>query len=130
MFGPSMVSLIPARSHLPPSLLAEWGQYGITPEPSSEESMLVPGLQFKVAAGVDCKQVLQVFMFFEEVGVGGGHVVGENKHWARHMSLLRAVRSNLTSLLSGHSAKLHKAVHSALDKLICNYAVYAEVSIN
>lgn len=126
---------------LPPSLLADWGQYGLALETEVQPfgeltttgTLLVPGLQFKVTNSQNgCaghKQVLQLFVFFEEVGAGCDYVVGENRYWSYHMTILRTMRDNLPSLLSVHSAKFCKAVHSALDKLICNYALYTEVSL-
>lgn len=133
--------LLSNTSHpgLPPSVLANWGQYRLALQTETRSfatagtgALLVPGLQFKVIGSqnpsANRKQVLQLFVFFEEVRVGCDYVVGENKRWSYHMTLLRAMRTNLPSLLSVHSAKFYKAVHSALDKLICNYAFYTEVS--
>lgn len=97
-------------------------------------SDLVPGLLFKVIGSwsrvTDHKQALQLFVFLEEVGAGGGRMLGENKQWAHHMSLLRAVRRNFTSLVSLHSSKFCRAVHSALDKLIYNYTINSQACCN
>ena len=121
-----MLPVLTDLSPLPPSLLADWTQYRLR----LESGPRAPGLQFKVANSMfRPAQILQLFVFFEERGAGRGYVVGENKHWSDHMTLLRALRNNLTSVLTVHSEKMCSAVHSALDKIICNYTHYAEVSI-
>lgn len=128
-----------SSTHLQPSLLANWSQYGITLEAADVElgscgPLLVPCLRYRVkslgTAVVSREQVLQVFMFFEHMQVEtGGEEGGGDAQWASLMKITAALRRNLVSLVSVHSEKFYKAVHSALDKLLCNYAYYAEVRV-
>lgn len=127
---------------LPSSLLADWSQYRIAlgdvamARPNAQPSpLLVPSVQYKVIDSqvvlpqqrTTSKQVLQLFLFFEHQVVTGRSGLGGNSQWTHHMDLTSTLRKNLLSLMSTESEKFHKAVHSALNKLICNYAVYAEV---
>lgn len=141
LFGPGALPLMQAGSaaDLQPSLLANWSHYGITLEASDvvlgpRGPLLVPCLRYRVkplgTAVLSREQVLQVFIFFEHVCVEtGGEEGGGDDQWAQLLKETAALRGNLVSLVSVHSGKFCKAVHSALDKLLCNYAYHAEVCV-
>lgn len=129
-----MLPLIQAGSSLQPSLLANWSQYGIALEAatgvtSSSSPLLVPCLQYKVKSSMELsvgsQQVLHLFVLLEHVPVG----IVEEDRWAHLMGMTAALRNNLVSLASIHSGKFCEAVHSALNKLLCNYASHAAVSM-
>lgn len=110
---------------------------------------LVPCLQYKVKppgevrTGVASREhTLHLFMMFEHTpapasedeGREGSESLeergGDEGKWAHLISTTAALRNNLVSILTIHSAKLHKAVHSSLNKLLCNYASHAEVGVS
>lgn len=141
MFGPGMLPLLQAASSIQPSLLANWSQYGLTLETAAGATghsgpLLVPCLRYKpvgqrtgLASG---EQGLHLFMLFEHVRLEGdqdGGDTGENDQWVYLSNMTAALRSNLVSIASIHSGKIFKAVHSTLNKLFCNYASRAEVSV-
>lgn len=123
-----------AGSTFPPSLLADWNRYGITLEEmagtsSASGSLLLPCLQYRVCSQVEregtCDQVLQVFVLLEPVERDGD--AERAVHWARCVKLANTMRKNVMSLSSVYSESLHRALHSALNKLLCNYASHDEV---
>ena len=140
MFGPAALPLLglnPAVTTSLSHLLAEWEQYGFAlGEPAPMESSpqaLVSALQHRIlsttantAETVNSKGILQIFMFLEsrERCVS---VIGENSHWARAMAVTQAVRKELLSIVSLHSAKFHQAMHSTLNKLLHNHTTQAQV---
>lgn len=144
MFGPAMLPLVLTGSsnpNLQAALLADWKRYKLTLEAVAatrrtghSDLLLVPGLQYRVVSSKSSgrKQVLQLFVFFEHMraGRGSGSLIGENRQWAYHMDLTSVMRTGLLSLISVHSGKFYKATHSALNKLICNYASCAEVGLH
>ncbi len=137
IFGPAALPLLQANAHvpgLPHSLLADWEQYGISLGAAAPRACgLVSTLQYRVldrtAGAEDSKRVLQVFLFLEHRGSCGHVVIGENSHWARELAVTHALRKELLSVLTLHSAKFHRAVHSALNKVLHNHTTQAEVNI-
>lgn len=63
-------------------------------------------------------------MLFEHMPLEEGDL---NTQWAHLINRTAALRENLMSLAANHSAKFCKAVHSVLNKFLCNYAARAEV---
>ena len=131
IFGPAMLPLVMAGSTIPPSLLADWNQYGITLEEiagtnSVSGSLLLPCLQYKVQSQVErgqpCDQVLEVFMLLEHVERESGTL-----HWTHCIKMANIIRKNVMSLLSVCSGCFHRALHRGLNKLLCNYASRDEV---
>lgn len=135
MFGPAMFPLLMAGSTFPPSLLADWKQYGITLEEVAGTSsvpgslQLLPCLQYKVRSQVEgegiCDQVLQVFVLLEHVERDSG--AERPVHWTRCIKMANTMRKNVRSLSSVYSESFHRAVHSALNKLLYNYVSRDEV---
>ena len=148
LFGPGTVPLL--RPHtttlsLSPVLLADWEQYGIAleivpqaspqaPSASPRDSApqaLLSALHYRAVSRTGCagshrRGVLQVFVFLQHTG-HWQRVIGENSHWARNMDAVCAVRKDLPSLVSVHSAQFHHAMHSALNRLLYNHTAQAEV---
>ena len=125
----------------PASLFAHWSQYGVTLEaaPIMLGPLLVPCLQYRVEpqdtgqarTGRISNQVLQLFiLLFEHASVGGGaRGLDAMAQWTHCTNLTSILRRNLLALMSIHSEGVHKAVHSVLDKLMCNYASLAQVRV-
>ena len=127
-----MLPLIEAGStHLPPSLFANWEQYGIILEKTNSEvsgPLLVPCLRYKVrprdpttaTPNGPHTQLLHLFIMLEaERGVGNTTVISK---WQDSINLTSALRRNWMLLTSTHCKAFFKAAHSALNKLLCNYA--------
>lgn len=150
-----MLPLLQAGSSIQSSLLANWSQYGLTLETAAGVTgpLLVPCLQYKPVGQrtglASSEQGLHIFMMFEQTpasergerqdqgedagerqdrseDTGGG---GENDQWVHLINMTAALKRNLVSLASIHSGKVFKAVHSTLNKLLCNYTSCAEVSV-
>ena len=45
------------------------------------------------------------------------------------MEEIQEVRGTLSHLIHSHQRKFHQAVHSALNKLICNYGTHLKVRV-
>ena len=149
LFGPGMVPLLQPGSSMQPSLLANWSQYGLAMEAAAvgmTGPLLAPCLQYKVKPPEDSlgevrtgvasrEHVMTLFMLFEDVERGGSWSLEERggdegtNQWAHLISTTSALRNNLVSIATTHSAKLHRAVHSSLNKLLHNYASQAEVGV-
>ena len=133
LFGPSALPLLRAGARLPHGLLADWGQYGIALQEAEQEESdlhtLVSALHYQVlgnmAAGSG-SYILQVFVFLEDVA-RDGTLVGENNDWVSSMDTTTALRRNLVSLVTLHSAKFHCAMHSSLNKILYNHTTNSEV---
>lgn len=75
---------------------------------------------------------IHLFLFFEETRVldktAETRVSDMSKEWAYYADLTASIRRNFSSLLSMHTEKFNRAVHSAMDKLFYNYTSQAVVS--
>ena len=68
---------------------------------------------------------LHLFIFLEDTTWDSG--LGKNCQWKQNMELHHKLRGMFQSLAVEQSKKFQQAVHSALNKLICNYGSHAKV---
>ena len=68
---------------------------------------------------------LKLFIFLEQAG--SKRVRNDNEQWRQTMEVIRELRSSFNTLVVTHSRKFHQALHSVLNKLICNYGTHAKV---
>lgn len=78
---------------------------------------------------VSQQHTLLLFMFLEDVSAGRGRVSCPNARWRQQMEQIQEVRGTLSRLIHSHQRKFRQAVHSALDKLICNYGTHLKVRV-
>ena len=71
-------------------------------------------------------RVLHLFLLLEQTWLGRSGI-SENMQWAYYIEFMAAIRKSLLTLVSIHSRKFHKAVHSVLNKLLYNHVSTAEV---
>lgn len=80
------------------------------------------------ASRVATRHSIQLFVFLEEVGeVKGRRREPTSEHWRCCVALQRALRVNLERLVERHARKFRQAVHSALNKVVCNYGLHTKV---
>ena len=77
---------------------------------------------------VEVNHSLELFIFLEEAGAEGDKRLNNNEHWKHIFCLVHELRRNFDRLVMTHSKKFHQTIHSAMNKLICNYGVHAKVS--
>ena len=79
------------------------------------------------SARVSNGRTLLLFVFLEAEGRGEGRR-GVCEEWLDGFSLVQELRSRFDGLVMDQSRKFQQAVHSALNRLICNYSTYTKVS--
>ena len=72
---------------------------------------------------------LELFIFLEDTSDQEISGLGKNCQWKRSFELHHKLREAFQSLVVINSKKFHRAVHSALNKFICNYGSHAKVCI-
>lgn len=72
---------------------------------------------------------LQLFVFLEDSSDCKKTGLGKNSQWKQSTELHHRLRGLFQKLVVDHSKKFHQAIHSALNKLICNYGSYAKVCV-
>lgn len=75
------------------------------------------------------KYHLELFIFLEDTSDQEMSGLGKNCQWKHSFELHHKLRDTFQSLVVAHSKKFHQAVHSALNKFICNYGSHAKVCI-
>ena len=70
---------------------------------------------------------LHLFIFLKDTTQDSG--LGKNCQWKQSMELHHKLRMMFQSLVVDQSKKFQQAVHSALNKLICNYGSHAKVAV-
>lgn len=78
-------------------------------------------------SSVPTNRRLHLFIFLEDTTRDSG--LGKNCQWKQNMELHHKLRGMFQSLAVKQSKKFQQAVHSALNKLICNYGSHAKVGI-
>ena len=103
-----------------------------------DDSLVVPSIACEVTnsksggegrrSSVAANHTLELFIFLEHASSQGGRRAGsDNEQWRKNVELLYEVRRKFDSLVVTHSRKFHQAVHSVLNKLICNYGTHEKV---
>lgn len=75
------------------------------------------------------RHLLLLFMFLEEVSGTSSGRIGLSDWWSEHMELVYGVRGQINNIVHSHQRKVLQAVHSALNKLFCNYELHNKVSL-
>ena len=70
---------------------------------------------------------IELFIFLEDVDHREKSGLGKNCLWKESIELHHKLKEAFQRLAVDHSRKFHQAVHSALNKLICNYGSHAKV---
>lgn len=101
----------------------------------SLDSPVVPSIACEVAnsrsrggerpSSVAANHSLKLFIFLERAG--SKRVGNDNEQWRQTMEVIHELRSSFNTLVVTHSRKFHQALHSVLNKLICNYGTHAKV---
>lgn len=78
-----------------------------------------------IASRANSSRILHIFMFLEEGSSKDCHT--PNQRCQHYMRLVSALREKFDEFVTAHSKVFQKAVHSALDKLICNYGSQSKV---
>lgn len=137
VFGPGALPIVTGGAQMIPSLLAEWNQYGLALEEYSDVNtqLASPGLQYKVVGQEvvqnSSQHVLLLFLFVEPPPPpppGVERSVTESLQWTHLMELTSSLRSRLHTILATHVSSVHKATHSALNKVLFNYMTGAKVA--
>ena len=99
------------------------------------DSPVVPSIVCEVAnsrsrggekpSSVAANHSLKLFIFLEQAG--SKRVRNDNEQWRQTMEVIRELRSSFNTLVVTHSRKFHQALHSVLNKLICNYGTHTKV---
>ena len=72
--------------------------------------------------------MLKLFIFLEPASSQGSRRAGSNnEQWRQNVEVLYEMRRSFDSLVVTHSRKFHQALHSVLNKLICNYGTHENV---
>lgn len=105
---------------------------------SLDDSLVIPSIACKVTnsrsggegrrSSVAANHTLKLFIFLEHASSQGSRRAGsDNEQWRKNVELLYEVRRRFDTLVVTHSRKFHQAVHSVLNKLICNYGTHEKV---
>ena len=78
-------------------------------------------------SSVPTNRHLHLFIFLKDTAQESG--LGKNCQWKQSMELHHKLRGAFQSLIVEQSRKFQQAVHSALNKLICNYGSHAKVGV-
>ena len=79
---------------------------------------------------VNRQHTLLLFLFLEEDGAHGrGRGSCPNEQWRKQMELVHTMRGRLEGALYSFQRKFHQAVHSTLNKLLCNYGTHLKVRV-
>ena len=70
---------------------------------------------------------LELFIFLEDTNERERSGLGKNCQWKHSFELHHKLRGAFQNLAVEHSKKFHQAVHSALNRVICNYGSHAKV---
>ena len=70
---------------------------------------------------------VELFIFLEDTNHQEKDGLGKNCQWKESIELHHKLRKSFQNLAVHHSRRFHRAVHSALNKLICNYGSHAKV---
>ena len=99
------------------------------------DSPVVPSIACEVAnsrsrggerpSSVAVNHSLKLFIFLERAG--SKRVGNDNEQWRQTMEVIHELRTSFNTLVVTHSRKFHQALHSVLNKLICNYGTHAKV---
>ena len=99
------------------------------------DSPVVPSIACEVAnsrsrggersSSLAANHSLKLFIFLERAG--SKRVRNDNEQWRQTMEVIHELRSSFNTLVVTHSRKFHQALHSVLNKLICNYGTHAKV---
>ena len=104
-----------------PSYLCEISN--LRPRPSSTTTTSRP--HNSTTTAVD--HHIELFIFLEDINHQERDGLGKNSQWKEGIELHHKLRKSFQNLAVQHSRRFHRAVHSALNKLICNYGSHAKV---
>ena len=79
---------------------------------------------------IAAKHILNLFIFLEDVGATRRQGIGENNQWKYCMEVFHKLREDFQNVVVSHSKKFHQVIHSALNKLVCNYGSHAKVLLS
>ena len=103
-----------------------------------DDSPVVPSIACEVTnsrsggegrrSSVAANHTLKLFIFLEPASSQGSRRAGsDNEQWRQNVEVLYEMRRSFDSLVVSHSRKFHQALHSVLNKLICNYGTHEKV---